>query len=132
MCTLGVLHVPCQGTYCGILYQLPARLILWKIVYFFHNIYFHSIMAEKSNTVKKTSSCNICAVDLGCYPETRNIKLIRLVGTLEDGLMPSSPTYFRIIHYLDDTVVAIQIRSGYYRRITYADDILVMHEYHHI
>ena len=79
---------------------------------FFHNIYFHSIMAEKSNTVKKTSSCNICVVDLGCYPETRNIKLIRLVGTLEDGLMPSSPTYFRIIHYLDDTVVAIQIRSG--------------------
>ena len=89
-------------------------------------------MAEKSNTVKKTSSCNFCVVDLGCYPETRNIKLIRLVGTLEDGLLPSFPTYFRIIHYLDNTVVAIQIRSGYYRRITYADDILVMHEYHHI
>ena len=97
MCTLGVIHVPCQGTYCSILYQLPARLILWKFVYFFHNIYFHSIMAEKSNTVKKTSSCNICVVDLGCYPETRNIKLIRLVGTLEDGLMLSSPTYSRII-----------------------------------
>lgn len=93
-------------------------------------------MAEKSKIVKRTSGCTLVVVELGCNSEieTGNIKVTWLAGAQRDGLMPSSPPYFHIILYLDDTVVAIlsatRIRSGYYRCITYADDILVMHEYY--
>ena len=83
---------------------------------------------------KEASVHNHNAVDLGCQPEIEiSHERPKFCDTREDGSTPSIHSHNCTTHYLGDGMVSISsatiTRSGHHHRIiTYADDILVVHE----